>query len=166
MFRFYAGPELLTHNPRRTIATMLLMVAKLYNKQVLKDDSLLRAKLLAKLVRETGELAPALGHVLVAIEVNDKQFFIDFGRCLSGDIKDPTVFHKRERDIAEIVAFTPNMSAKQAVRELEKRGHRGITEENFRMWKMRLLKARPLFTKLITWCRNNFSPVAVTEVSD
>jgi len=150
VFRFYAGPELLTHNPRRTIATMLLMVAKLYNKQVLKDDSLLRAKLLAKLVRETGELAPALGHVLVAIEVNDKQFFIDFGRCLSGDIKDPTVFHKRERDIAEIVAFTPNMSAKQAVRELEKRGHRGITEENFRMWKMRLLKARPLFTKLIT----------------
>src|SRR5438067_1772588 len=88
--RFYAGPELLIHNPRRTIATMLLMAAKLYDKRVLKDDSLLRAKLLAKLVRETGELAPALGHVLLAMEINDKQFFIDFGRCLSGDIKDPT----------------------------------------------------------------------------
>ena len=72
MFRFYAAPELLTHNPRRTIATMLLMAAKLYDKQVVKDDSLLRAKLVAKLVRETGELAPAACGNLPRAAENDR----------------------------------------------------------------------------------------------
>ena len=157
---------LLAREPRRTMATMLLMAATLRDKEVLKDDSLLRAKFTAKLVEDTGDLATAIGQVLLAMEINDKRFFIDFGKCLSGEIKDPTVFDKRGRDIAEIVLFHPQMSAKKAVLELETRGHRGITEENFRMWKMRLLKPKPLFEKMITWLRNKISPAAVTDVFD
>jgi len=87
--------------------------------------------------------------VLLAIETNDKRFFIDFGKCLSGEIKDTTLFDKRDCDLAEIVLFSPQMSAKDAVRELKRRGHRGITEENFRMWKMRLLKAKPKLDALM-----------------
>jgi hypothetical protein len=161
---FAAFAPFLSHNPRRTIATMLLMAAKLQDKEILTgDDSLLRAKFAAKLVQNTGELAFALGQVLLAMELNDKAFFIDFGKCLSGEIKDTTVFDKRDRDMAEIIIFSPRMPAKNAVRELEKRGHRGITEENFRMWKMRLLKAKPLFDKQIAWCRNKISTFGVTD---
>jgi hypothetical protein len=141
------APVLASPPDRRTIASMLLMAAKLQDKEILKDDSLLRAKLAAKVVEATEDLAPALGQVLLAIKTNDKRFFIDFGKCLSGEIKDPTVFDKRDRDIAEIVVFHPQMSARDAVRELGKRGHRGITEDNFRMRKMRLLKAKAWFHK-------------------
>jgi hypothetical protein len=147
MFTSYSVP-LLADNPRRSMVAMLLMVAKLQDKEVLKDDSLIRAKLVAKLVEQTGSLAVAIPLVLLAIETDDKRFFIDFGKCLSSDIK-PTLFDKRDRDIAEIVLFNPQMSAKRAVRELAVRGHRGITVENFRMWKMRLLKAKPKFNALI-----------------
>ena len=110
---------------------------------MLKDDSLVRAKLAAKLVQQTGSFyCAATLLVLLAIEANDKRFFIDFGKCLSGEIKDSTLFDKRDRDLAEIVLFSPQMSAKDAVRELMRRGHCGMSEENFRMWKMRLLKAK------------------------
>jgi hypothetical protein len=136
-------PSVLARNPRRALASLLLMVAKLQDRDVLKDDSLIRAKIAANTAKQTGSLCFALGQVLLAIELNDKRFFIDFGKCLSGEIKDPALFDNRDRDMAEIVLFNPRMSAKQAVLELEKRGHRGITEDNFRNWKMRLLRAKP-----------------------
>src|SRR5262249_22648100 len=129
------SPVLIDGGPRKILSRLLLMLSKLTDKEVLKDDSLMRAKLAARIVEETGDLDFSFWLVLLAIETNDKRFFIDFGKCLSGEIKDPTLFDKRDRDIAEIVLFEPEMSANDAVRELEKRGHRGITEENFRMWK-------------------------------
>jgi hypothetical protein len=137
-------------NPRRDMASFLVMVAKLQDRDVLKDDSLIRAKAAAKVAKQTGSLYSSLGLVLVAILANDKRFFMDFGKCLSGEIKDSTLFDKRDRDIAEIVLFNPQMSAKQAVLELDRRGHRGITEDNFRMWKMRLRKAKPRFDALMS----------------
>jgi hypothetical protein len=73
--------------------------------------------------------------------MRNKKFFINLGKCLSGEI-DPQLWDRRDIDIAEIVLFHPELSAGDAVRELERRDHHGITEENFRMWKMRLLKAK------------------------
>jgi hypothetical protein len=134
-----------SRNPRRDMASFLMLVAKLQDRDVLKDDSLIRAKSAAKVAKQTGSLYSSLGLVLLAILTNDKRFFIDFGKCLSGEIKDFTLIDKRDVDIAEIVLFNPQMSAKQAVLELERRGHRGITEDNFRMWKMRLRRAKPKF---------------------
>jgi hypothetical protein len=151
-------------NPRRSQASLLLMFAKLHDKEILQGDSLIRAKLAAKVVQQTGSLDFCSWFVDLAIEVNDKQFFIDFGKCLSGEIKDSTLFDKRERDIAEVVLFNPKMSAKDAVRELQKRGHRRITEENFRMWKMRLLNAKRNFDAVIARLKHNKnSPLAVTD---
>jgi len=70
----------------------------------------------------------------------NKEFFIQLGKCLIGEI-DRQLVDKRDIDIAEIVFFHPELSAREAVHELVRRGHREITEENFRMWKMRLLEA-------------------------
>ena len=156
----------LARNPRRTMATVFLMVAKLHNKRVLKDDSLIRAKFAAKLVEQTGSLNVAIEQLLLALETNDRRFFIDFGKCLSGEIKDSTLFDKRDRDIAEIVLFNPEMSAIEAIDELDRRGHRGISEDNFRMWKMRLLKAKPKFDKIIAQWHNKISRVTVTDNVD
>ena len=166
MLRTFSAPLLADSNPRRFMASMLLMAAELQDRKVSKDDSLIRARLAAKLVEQFGDLDFSIWLVLLAIETNDKRFFIDFGKCLSSEIKDPTLFDKRDRDIAEIVACNPEMSAKEAVRELEKRGHRGITEDNFRMWKMRLLKAKPFFDELIAYFHNKITPLGVTDNSN
>jgi hypothetical protein len=71
----------------------------------------------------------------------NKEFFIQLGKCLTGEI-DRQLVDKRHIDIGEIVLFHPELSAGDAVRELVRRGHRQITEQNFGMWKMRLLKAK------------------------
>jgi hypothetical protein len=137
---------------RRAQASLLLVVAMMQRKETsipivwgTVGDSLIRAKLTARWFQQTGSFGLVAYLIELATARNDKQFFVDLGKCLSGEIKDSTLFDKRERDIAEIVLFNPQMSAKDAVRELQKRGHRRITEENFRMWKTRLLKAKPVF---------------------
>ncbi len=81
------------------------------------------------------------GAIELALLVRHRRFFIDLGKCLSGDIN-PQLWDKRDIDIAEIVLSNPRMRAGEAVRELVKRGHSHITEDNYRMWKMRLLKAK------------------------
>jgi hypothetical protein len=73
--------------------------------------------------------------------MKNKEFFIQLGKCLTGEI-DRQFMDQRDVDIAEIVLFHPRLSARDAVSALRRRGHRGITEENFRMWKMRLLNAK------------------------
>jgi hypothetical protein len=73
--------------------------------------------------------------------MKNKEFFIQLGKCLTGEI-DRQLVGKRDIDIGEIVLFHPELSARDAVRELVRRGHRPITEQNFGMWKMRLLKAK------------------------
>jgi hypothetical protein len=75
--------------PRQIMAITLLMAAKLGDKKVLKDDSLIRAKMAAGSVKSTGSLGAVLYLIVLAVVTNDKKFFIDFGKCLSGDIKDP-----------------------------------------------------------------------------
>jgi hypothetical protein len=71
----------------------------------------------------------------------NKEFFVQLGKCLTGEI-DRQLVDERDIAIAEIVLFHPQLSAANAVAELQKRGHGTITEDNFRMWKMRLLKAK------------------------
>ena len=73
--------------------------------------------------------------------MKNKEFFVQLGKCLTGEI-DRQLVDKRDIDIGEIVLFHPELSAGDAVSELQRRGHRVITEENFRMWKMRLRKAK------------------------
>jgi hypothetical protein len=73
--------------------------------------------------------------------MKNKEFFLQLGKCLTGEI-DPQLVDERDVDIAEIVLFYPQLSAANAVAELQRRGHSSITEENFRMWKMRLRKAK------------------------
>ena len=73
--------------------------------------------------------------------MKNEEFFVQLGKCLTGEI-DRRLVDKRDIDIGEIVLFHPELSAGDAARELQRRGHRNITEENFRMWKMRLRKAK------------------------
>ena len=77
----------------------------------------------------------------VAAIMKHKKFFIELGKCLSGDI-DRHLWDKREIDIAEIVLSNPRIPARDAVHELQKRGHSGMSAENFRNWKSKLLKAK------------------------
>ena len=133
---------------RRAAANLLLMMATKMQSKKWQNDSLIRAKLVTRSFEQTRNFAAGALFIEIATNKNDKQFFIDLGKCLSGEIEDSRLygkFDKRDRDIAEIVLFEPEVSAADAVRELEKRGHGDITEDNFRMCKMRLLKAKPLF---------------------
>jgi hypothetical protein len=68
---------LIKSQPRDIGSRLLLMLSKLADKEMLKDDSLIRAKLAARIVKETGDLDFSFGLVLLAIETNDKRFFID-----------------------------------------------------------------------------------------
>jgi hypothetical protein len=111
-------------------ARFALMLEKLWGKDYAQVGSLLRSKVAAQFF----ELWGASEQVTLK---GDRQFFIDLGKCLSGEIK-TEVYSKRDSDIAELIFSKPHLSAKEAVRELSKRDHR-ITEENFRVRKMRLL---------------------------
>jgi hypothetical protein len=73
--------------------------------------------------------------------MKNKEFFTQLGKCLTGKI-DHQLVDKRDIDIAEIVLFHPELSARDAVRELVKHGHGPLTQQNFGMWKMRLLNAK------------------------
>jgi hypothetical protein len=65
------------------------------------------------------------------------RFFIDLGKCLSGEIK-CELWDKMDVEVAEIVLCNPSISAKAGVPELKKWGDVTISEDNFRMRKMRL----------------------------
>jgi hypothetical protein len=79
-----------------------------------------------------------------------KQFFIDLGKCLSHGIRGtrgikPELWDKLDVDVADIIlSHDPPLSDKQAVHELQKRGHvlRGhlpALEVRFRQRKRRLI---------------------------
>jgi hypothetical protein len=119
------------HTDPIAIARYTVLLSKLCGKNLRQHGSLLRAKNCAARFEFWGTSDQ------VALK-GDKQFFIDLGKCLSGEIK-TEVYSKLELDIAELVFSKPQLSAKEAVRELSKRGHK-ITEEHFRVGKMRLLK--------------------------
>ena len=70
-------------------------------------------------------------------EIGNKQFFIDLGKCLSGDIKSDEV-DRQKCDIASMLCSNPSIPIKEAVRELKERCGWEMTEDAFKMAKMRL----------------------------
>jgi len=89
----------------------------------------------------------------------NRQFFIDLGKCLSGEI-DSTLYEKSDYDLADIVGRNPSISASEAVREMMKRGHPKMTEETLRMRKYRLMRdaraARKVWEKKIAEIEADF----------
>jgi hypothetical protein len=75
--------------------------------------------------------------LLKAAERNDKRFFIDLGKCLSGEM-DPGMYDEMDECVALILACNPSIPAREGVRVLEKLGCPSITEDNFRVRKQRL----------------------------
>jgi hypothetical protein len=73
----------------------------------------------------------------LAAEGNDKKFFIELGKCLS-DKNRAEWTSKMSRDVASIFLLNPNISDKDGVRELKDKFGWTMSEDNFRMWKMRL----------------------------
>lgn len=128
----------------RTPAKSLLFWAKFYKQ--LQVDSRIVAKNCARNLKATW--------VGIAREAQkgNRQFFIDLGKCLSGEI-DSTLYEKSDYDLADIVGRNPSISAREAVREMIKRGHREVTEDTFRMRKHRLMRdaheAREVWEKKI-----------------
>jgi hypothetical protein len=86
--------------------------------------------------------------ILRAAERQDKRFFIDLGKFLSGNL-DSTIYDKMDEYVAVIVAFNPSITAKGGVRVLEALGL-VITEDNFRERKYRLLRAAAKFGVQLT----------------
>jgi hypothetical protein len=74
--------------------------------------------------------------ILRAAEANDKRFFIDLGKILSGDMK-PELCDRTAVRVAIILSLNPSITAKAAVQKL-KNQNVTMSEENFRMWKKRL----------------------------
>ena len=82
--------------------------------------------------------------VLNAAERNDKRFFIDLGKCLSGEMDPgmyPERYDKMDECVALILALNPSIPARKGVSFLEQLGCPRITEDNFRMRKQRMKRA-------------------------
>ena len=86
------------------------------------------------------DLKGSKGILLGAAERNDKRFFIDLGKCLSGEMN-PGMHDKMDECVVLILAYNPSIRARKAVRLLEKFGCPSITEDNFRVRKQRLKRA-------------------------
>ncbi len=95
-----------------------------------QSGSLFRAKLASK------NLKAAKNVIQHAAELNDKRFFIDLGKCLSGEI-DSTVVDPLDGTMAGLLTRYPSITAKDAVDYLTKLGYK-LTEDGFRMRKKRL----------------------------
>jgi hypothetical protein len=90
-----------------------------------------------RIARLAAEDLKAYGEeIRLAAETDQRQFFIDLGKCLSRDMK--SGYDKLDADIAAILSDNPSIKAKDAIRELVRLNHPLISEENFRMRKKRL----------------------------
>jgi hypothetical protein len=87
----------------------------------------------------SNNLKASKAEILVAIEDNDTNFFIDLGKYLSGEL-DVTLFDQREAYVAGMLTRYPSITAKDAVAQLTRDGFPPISEENFRVLKKRLRK--------------------------
>ena len=83
--------------------------------------------------------------IVQAANNNDKHFFIDLAKCLTGEIE-PELYDKLDYDIADICCREPGIRAGFAVSELAARGHK-ITVEAFRVRKKRLGLSKPQVRK-------------------
>jgi hypothetical protein len=79
--------------------------------------------------------------LLKAAEANNKKFFIDLGKMLSGDL-DSTFIYPEEFDIARVLTRYPSISEKDALRELEKLNpkYKQLKLGTFRVKKGRILR--------------------------
>jgi hypothetical protein len=77
--------------------------------------------------------------ILRAAERSDTRFFIDLGKCLSGEM-DSTLYDELDEHVALILACDLSISARDAVRYLRELGW-SISEDAFRMRKQRLKQA-------------------------
>lgn len=95
------------------------------------NDWLFLAKLVSKNLKGGKEV------LLQAADDNNSKFFIDLGKCLSGEIDSPS-FDSMDLYLAGLLSRYPPITAKDVVDELERVGFPRITEENFRVRKKRL----------------------------
>ncbi len=100
---------------------------------ILQGDSLPEAKLAAQ------NLKVGADPISMEAKRDNRRFFIELGKCLSGEIK-PELFDDMDWDLVRILCINPSTTAKDAVRKLEKKGWH-ITEEAFRVRKQRLRRA-------------------------
>jgi hypothetical protein len=94
---------------------------------------------IAKLAAQ--DLKACKGFICKAADENNKRFFIDLGKCLSGEIKSPAV-SKREIDLAHIICRQP--TSKDEMREWKNRGWQSSKKDGgavFRNQKKPLLDA-------------------------
>jgi hypothetical protein len=79
--------------------------------------------------------------LLKAAETNNKKFFVDLGKMLSGDL-DSTSIDPMEFDIARVLTRYPSISEKDALRELEKLNpkYKQLKLGTFRVRKGRILR--------------------------
>ena len=103
----------------------------LTRKKHLRESSRLVAKLVAHDLKGRSDV------IAQAAKSSDKQFFIELGKCLSGEIA-AEYYDRMDFDIAKIVCANPSVKAGDAIRELQRLGHPCISEDNFRMRKKRL----------------------------
>jgi len=100
---------------------------------VVQGDPLPQAKLAAQDTKTHAD------RIRSEAERGNKRFFIELGKCLSGEIK-PELCDKIDTQILRILCVDPSIPAKDALRKLRQKGWH-MTEENFRMRKQRLKRA-------------------------
>jgi hypothetical protein len=76
-----------------------------------------------------------------AAKKGDKLFFVTLGKCLSGENKEDN--DRLSFFIAWVVNENPSITAKDAVRELKRRGGWTLSEDHFRVIKKRLGLSKP-----------------------
>ena len=97
---------------------------------MLRNDPLGVAKLAAKNLKVTAD------YIYKEALRGNQRFFIELGKCLSGEIKGES-FNDKDYQIIRILSVNPSISAKWAVRKLRTKGVH-MTEEHFRVAKARL----------------------------
>jgi hypothetical protein len=103
------------------------------------------SKVIAKLA--AADLKGFRWHIAQAANNKDKYFFIYLGRILSGELSGD-IYDKLDADIAEICIVNPGISTRDALVELEKRGHESLEEHTIRTRKKRLGLTRQQNRKL------------------
>jgi len=109
----------------------LIAVRDAHNKN---KAGLLNWRKLAKLAAH--DLKAFTEEILLAAQTCQTRFFIDLGKCLSGQMK--SGYDKLDVDMALLLSRHPSIKVKYAVRELVRLNHPRINEENFRVRKQRL----------------------------
>jgi hypothetical protein len=93
------------------------------------------SKIIAKLAAK--DLKAHRWDIVQAANNNDRGFFIDLGRILSGEISRDFNYDKIDHCIAEICTASPGISTRSIQVELKKRGY-SVEEQTIRTRKMRL----------------------------